>query len=86
MQSYDHSGNRFVPFFCVFSVVVFCNLDNLYIDSNGIIHTATAGSTGETDTPSEEAVMLKVFEQIDNIFALTKPKKLVYIALDGLLP
>lgn len=61
--------------------------DNLYLDMNGIVHGATHGD--ELD-PSKgfdmDASMARMFRYIDNLIRLAKPRKLVYMALDGVAP
>ena len=41
------------------------------------------GFTGIPDSESEEQAMAAIFNYIDRIFTLVKPKKLLYISIDG---
>jgi len=60
------------------------NQDNLYLDFNGIVHKCSH-SDEETSSVerSEKEIMFAVFGCIERIFGVVKPKKLLYIAVDG---
>jgi len=64
--------------------------DNLYLDMNGIIHNCTHPSNGNHeasgDALTEREMMLGIFHYIDKLFQLIKPKKLFYMAIDGVAP
>ena len=51
------------------------NVDNLYLDMNGIVYVNLA--------PSEEETMMKIFEYLDVLVQKAKPKKVIYVAIDG---
>ncbi|KAI9697509.1 MAG: hypothetical protein M1820_007775 [Bogoriella megaspora] len=61
--------------------------DCLYLDMNGIIHNCTHK---DSDSPShrmtEDAMFIAIFNYIDHLFGKIKPKKLFFMAIDGVAP
>jgi len=64
------------------------SIDNLYLDMNGIIHncTATSNEDGVRLKRSPKEVVLTVFQYIDKLFDLVKPRKHFFMAIDGVAP
>lgn len=61
--------------------------DNLYLDMNSILHTCTHGNDDDvTKRMTEEEVFAKIFAYIDHLFHTIKPKKVFYMAIDGVAP
>lgn len=60
--------------------------DNLYLDMNGIIHCCTHGSDQLSRTPSMEVIVKKIFRYLERVMGIIKPKKLLYVAVDGVAP
>ncbi|KAH8582020.1 exoribonuclease [Cryptosporidium sp. chipmunk genotype I] len=59
--------------------------DCLYLDMNGIIHPCCNPSGG--DKPKNEAEMFtRVCDYIDRLYAMVRPRRLIYMAIDGVAP
>lgn len=61
--------------------------DCLYLDMNGIIHNCTHK---DSDSPSfrmtEDKMFIAIFNYIEHLFGKIKPKKLFFMAIDGVAP
>jgi len=61
--------------------------DCLYLDMNGIIHNCTHK---DSDTPqfrmTEDKMFIAIFNYIEHLFGKIKPKKLFFMAIDGVAP
>ncbi|CEP03179.1 hypothetical protein PBRA_002939 [Plasmodiophora brassicae] len=61
--------------------------DCMYLDMNGIIHVATHGPGTDPSKPLSESVAIaNVFKYIDKVVRLGRPKRLLYMCLDGVAP
>ena len=60
--------------------------DALYLDMNGIIHNSTHGNEGVSKKLTEKDLMLTLFESIDFMMKTIKPRRLLYMAVDGVAP
>ncbi|CAG8495278.1 4885_t:CDS:10, partial [Ambispora gerdemannii] len=62
-------------------------LDNLYLDMNGIIHQCSHPNDVDAHfRVSEEKIFIGIFNYIDHLFTKIKPKKLFFMAVDGVAP
>jgi hypothetical protein len=54
---------------------------------NGIIHNCTHGDRMDPSTIfTYDQMMTKVFQYIEKLFDIIKPKRLLYMAIDGIRP
>ena len=62
-------------------------VDNFYLDMNGIIHTCTHGDGIRPGAePPEDEMVAQIFEYTERLIRIASPRKLIYLAIDGVAP
>ncbi|WEW54929.1 5'-3' exoribonuclease 2 [Emydomyces testavorans] len=60
-------------------------MDNLYLDMNGIVHPCTHPE-GKPPPANEGEMMLEIFKYTERVVNMVRPRKLLMIAVDGVAP
>eukprot|EP00939_MAST-03C_sp_MAST-3C-sp1_P001957 g1957.t1 len=60
--------------------------DNLYLDMNGIVHNCSHGEDLPVRPDTEEEMFQLIFKYIDRLMAVARPRRLLYMAIDGCAP
>eukprot|EP01064_Diplonema_japonicum_P029929 TRINITY_DN4960_c0_g3_i1.p1 TRINITY_DN4960_c0_g3~~TRINITY_DN4960_c0_g3_i1.p1 ORF type:complete len:888 (+),score=119.68 TRINITY_DN4960_c0_g3_i1:45-2708(+) len=58
--------------------------DNFYLDMNGLVHPCCHSCDPLPE--NEEEMMLRIFAMVDEVVSIVRPRKLLYLALDGTAP
>mmetsp|Transcript_22138 Transcript_22138/g.57757 ORF Transcript_22138/g.57757 Transcript_22138/m.57757 type:complete len:823 (+) Transcript_22138:203-2671(+) len=61
-------------------------VDNLFIDCNGVVHPCCHPENGAPQPKNEREMLENVGKYLDRLVAAVRPTKLVYLALDGCAP
>ncbi|KAK2810103.1 5'-3' exoribonuclease 2 [Emmonsiellopsis sp. PD_5] len=60
-------------------------MDNLYLDMNGIVHPCTHPE-GKPPPENEAEMMVEIFKYTERVVNMCRPRKLLMIAVDGVAP
>lgn len=60
--------------------------DNLYLDMNSILHTCTHSDNDTLNRMTDDQMYAAIFNYIDHLFDIIKPKEVFYMAIDGVAP
>ncbi|DAZ99616.1 TPA: hypothetical protein N0F65_001444 [Lagenidium giganteum] len=60
-------------------------VDNLYVDMNGLIHPCAHPEHGEAPK-TEEEMYRRVMAYVDRLMAAVRPRRVLYMAIDGVAP
>ena len=62
------------------------NIDNFYLDMNGIIHTCTHSNNDRLIALNEKEMFQRIFAYTDRLYKLVRPSSLMFLAVDGVAP
>ncbi|ANQ08156.1 5'-3' exoribonuclease [Plasmodium coatneyi] len=61
-------------------------VDIFYVDMNGVIHHCTHANKETLPVHDEHELLSNILQYLKNLFHLVKPRKLVYVGVDGVSP
>ncbi|KAK8801977.1 hypothetical protein WA158_006372 [Blastocystis sp. Blastoise] len=61
-------------------------IDNFYIDMNGIIHDCCHGSDLDIIPSCEDDIFENISNYVDRLFSVVRPRQLLFLAIDGVAP
>ena len=71
----------------LYLLVMLIQFDSVYLDMNGIIHNCThKDSDSPTFRMTEDKMFIHIFNYIEHLFGKIQPKKLFFMAIDGVAP
>ncbi len=59
-------------------------VDNFYLDMNGIIHTCTHSNNDRLIALNEKEMFQRIFAYTDRLYKLARPSTLMFLAVDGI--
>ncbi|BAM39333.1 5'-3' exoribonuclease 1 [Theileria orientalis strain Shintoku] len=65
---------------------IYGKVDYFYVDMNAVIHAATHGNVSPSLMMEDQQRMRRIVTALLKIFKLVKPKKMMYIGVDGVCP
>ena len=77
--------------FCAQFLLILRFIDNLYLDLNGIVHNAVHGNDPKrheriSRLEDKEELWAAIMTYVDEVVHLVKPRKRIFLAVDGVAP
>ena len=61
-------------------------IDNLYLDMNGLIHPCCHDTAPLPEPANEEEMLLRIFHKLEELVRVARPRKVLILAIDGVAP